>query len=243
MGKDIRMRKQRKDAQETRQRLLAAAAEVFAERGFWETTHAEICRKAHANIAAVNYHFGGKENLYVQAWKHAFERSLQAHPADGGVATDAPVPERLRGWILAFMQRIVDPDNYEVEIMHKEMANPTGLLNETMHRVLEPMRQHTLSIVRELLGHGADERQIHFCEMSIMGQCFGPLLHLRRARKTPGAAPPSGPPIHFAVEELADHIARFSLAGVRGVRDTAETPSKSVKPRRQGGRVSKPRRS
>jgi len=72
-------RRPRKDAQETRQRLLEAAAEVFAQKGFWEATHAEICAKARANTAAVNYHFGSKENLYVEAWKHAFERSLQAY--------------------------------------------------------------------------------------------------------------------------------------------------------------------
>ena len=97
-------RKQRKDAQETRQRLLAAAAEVFAQKGFWETTHAEICEKAKANTAAVNYHFGSKENLYVEAWKYAFEKSVEAHPPEGGVAPDAPVQERLHGRVLAFMQ-------------------------------------------------------------------------------------------------------------------------------------------
>ena len=65
-------KRQRKDAKETRRRLLAAAAEVFAEKGFWEATHAEICRKAKANTAAVNYHFGTKECLYVEAWRHSF---------------------------------------------------------------------------------------------------------------------------------------------------------------------------
>jgi AcrR family transcriptional regulator len=242
--KDMLMRTQRKDAQETRNRLLTAAAEVFAEKGFWESTHAEICRKAKANIAAVNYHFGSKEQLYVQAWKHAFDRSLQAYPADGGVAPNAPAHERLQGRVLSLMQRIVDPENHEVEIMHKEMANPTGLLSETIHGVLEPMRQESLSIVQELLGDGVDEQQIHFCEMSIMSQCFGPLLHLRRVRKATGLAGPAGPPgppVQFTVEELADHIIRFSLAGIQGIRENAEQSGKSNKSRRQSGRVPKQR--
>lgn len=232
------MCKQRKDAQETQCRLLTAAAEVFAEKGFWGTTHAEICRKAKANIAAVNYHFGSKEELYVQAWKHAFERSLKAHPADGGVSPDAPVHERLHGRVLAFMQRIVDPENHEVEIMHKEMANPTGLLSKTINRVLEPMRQGTLSIVQELLGEKVTEQQVHFCEMSIISQCFGPLLHLRHARKVSALPSPGGPPVQFAVEELADHIAQFSLAGIRGIRENAEKPGKTSKPRRRSAPAS-----
>lgn len=235
------MRKQRRDARDTRQRLLAAAAEVFASKGFWEATHADICRKAGANTAAVNYHFNSKENLYVEAWKDAFARSIQAHPPDGGVAADAPVRERLHGRILAFMHRIADPENREVEIMHKEMANPTGLLGETIHQTMEPMRQDMFRIVRELLGDGAGEQQARFCAMSIISQCFGPMLHLRRMKKTPGAPPSSGPPMHFAVEELAAHIVQFSLSGIRGVREDSPNSKGGRKPRR-AGRASKKRK-
>ncbi len=211
-------RKPRKDARETRQRLLAAAAEVFAEKGFWEATHAEICRKARANTAAVNYHFGSKEDLYVEAWKHSFEQSLKAHPPDGGVAPGAPARERLRGRILAFMRRIADPDNHEIEIVHKEMANPTGLLRDVIPSAIEPMRREMHAIVRELLGQEADEQAVTFCEMSLMGQCFGPMLHMRRAARSSGALRPPSPPMPFDVEELADHVTQFTLAGIRGVR-------------------------
>ena len=214
-------RKQRKDAQETRQRLLAAASEVFAEKGFWEATHAEICEKAKANTAAVNYHFGSKENLYVEAWKYSFERSFEAHPADGGVGPEAPAAERLHGRIVSFIRRVADPDNHEIEIMHKEMANPTGLLAEVLPRVLEPMQRDLRAIVRELLGDGTSEQQVSFCEMSIMGQCFGPMLHLRHARMGPRTPRPPAPPVKFSVEELADHVVQFSLAGIAAIREEA----------------------
>jgi AcrR family transcriptional regulator len=212
-------KKQRRDAQETRQRLLAAASEVFAQKGFWETTHAEICAKAKANTAAVNYHFGSKENLYVEAWKYSFERSVAAHPPDGGIAPGAPVRERLHGRILAFMCRIADPDNHEIEIMHKEMANPTGLLTDVLQQAAEPMRQGMRSIVQELLGEQASDQQVSLCVMSLVGQCFGPMLHLRHAKMAPGAPRPPVPPLRFGVEELADHVTQFTLAGIQGIRE------------------------
>ncbi len=84
------MHSESKRSRDTCQRLLDAACAVFAEKGYHEATIAEICEKAGANIAAVNYHFGGKETLYVRAWKLAFERSLAAHPPDGGVPPEAP---------------------------------------------------------------------------------------------------------------------------------------------------------
>ena len=60
------MRKPRIDGQETRRQLLLAAGEVFAASGFRGATMADICRKAKANTAAANYHFGGKETLYPE---------------------------------------------------------------------------------------------------------------------------------------------------------------------------------
>src|SRR5690606_12100280 len=122
---------------------------------------------------------------------------------------------------LALMHRTADPDNHEIEIMHKEMANPTGLLSEAMRRVVEPMRQMTVSLVRELLGDDVGEQQGQFCEMSTISQCFGPMLHMRREKKSLGLPRPSGPPVLFTVEELADHVVRFSLAGIRGIREEA----------------------
>ena len=49
----------------TRRELLDAAAEVFGEAGYRNATVREICRRAGANIAAINYHFGDKEKLYA----------------------------------------------------------------------------------------------------------------------------------------------------------------------------------
>ena len=59
----------------TRERLLLTASMIFAEKGYHEATIAEICQQAETNIAAVNYHFQDKENLYLQAWRHAFQDS------------------------------------------------------------------------------------------------------------------------------------------------------------------------
>ncbi|MFW6159175.1 MAG: CerR family C-terminal domain-containing protein [Planctomycetota bacterium] len=213
------MRRPRSDGVETRQRLLEAAVEVFAEKGFWEATTAEICRKAEANSAAVNYHFGSKEDLYVESWRHAFEQSIEAYPPGGGVPDDAPAKERLRGRILSVLRRIIDPKSHAFDMVHKEMANPTGLLTGVVRESIEPMRQEFAAIVRELLGEGATDEQVRLCQMSVKAQCFGPMLHERRRQKAGKEPPLPGPEmLEPDVEALADHIVRFSLAGIRDVR-------------------------
>ena len=98
------MKKKRIDAQKTRLRLLEAASEVFGKKGFWSATHEDICTKAGANTAAINYHFGSKENLYIEAWKYTFEQSMKKHPPEGGALPTDPASNRIRGRILSFFQ-------------------------------------------------------------------------------------------------------------------------------------------
>jgi len=215
----------RSDGLETRMRLLDAAGLVFAAKGFHDTKIAEICRMANANIAAVNYHFGSKEGLYVEAWRHAFNRSIENHPPDGGVPKSAPAKDRLRGQIVALMHRIMDSDNLEFDIVHKEMANPSGLLFEVMHRSIEPLRQQLIAVVRELLGVQASEQQVRLCEMSIHVQCFAPFFHERRQRERIEHGKPSGlPAMNMDIDVLAEHIFQFSLAGIRSVRGRVASP-------------------
>src|SRR3990172_6788460 len=120
----------RKSTSKTYNSLLSAAAEVFADKGYRDATIAEICERAMANIAAVNYHFGDKETLYREAWRYSFSESIKVHPPDGGVSGDARPEERLRGQIVALLPRVADRDNKEFLIVQMEFANPTGLLNE-----------------------------------------------------------------------------------------------------------------
>ena len=80
----------REDGQETRQRLLNAACDVFAEKSYREAKVADICKRAGANVASVNYYFGDKASLYKEAWQHAlktldepaFSKSASGGPED-----------------------------------------------------------------------------------------------------------------------------------------------------------------
>ena len=202
-------------------RLLESACEVFAEKGYRDATVAEICERAGANIAAVNYYFGSKETLYVKAWSLAFDQSLQAYPPDGGVPADAPAEQRLHGRILAIMRRFADPKSHEFEIIHKELANPTGVLAEVKRQSIEPLRRELKRIVRELLGEKASEQQVLLCQMSIRAQCFDILIR-ERLRK---ASADNGGGIsleNIDIEVLAAHVTRFSLAGIREIRREIE---------------------
>ena len=203
---------------DTQQRVLESACELFAEKGYPNTTLADICGRAGANNAAVNYYFRSKENLYAEAWRLAFERSFGAHPMDGGVSPEAPPQERLWGHILSAAKRITDPKSLEFDIVEKERANPTGLLSEIMRKSIQPVREHLADIVRELLGKGASEKRLQLCQRSIMALCMHTFMCQRPRQQIVGP-----PRIDLSIEAIAEHILRFSLAGIRDMRKRIES--------------------
>ncbi len=210
----------RKDGIETRNRILEAASNVFAEKGFRDATVAEICERAQSNTASVNYHFHDKESLYVEVWKQAAEQAARVYPIDGGVSPDAPVSERLHGHLRALLRRMTD--NGRLGRFHRlhamEMANPTGFIDAVIKEIRQPHREHISSVLRELLGTKASQADVELCELSVIGQC----LAARHGRGL-SSPRPDAPLTEHEVEELADHITRFSLAGIETIRERLET--------------------
>src|SRR5215471_19103882 len=93
--------------QETRQRLLEAAVQLFAERGFQNVTVRDICAAAEANVAAVNYYFRDKWGLYKEILEGIIEQAKRdtqaAHEARAGMSAE----DRLRNYIRVFLRNLI----------------------------------------------------------------------------------------------------------------------------------------
>ena len=206
----------KKGSAKTYKSLLASAGEIFAEKGYRDTTIAEICERAGTNIAAVNYHFGDKETLYREGWRHSFLESIKAHPPDGGVSDDAPPEERLRGQVAALLHRIADKNNKAFLLVEKELATPTGLLEEVIQEEIRPLQERIRGLIRELLGPHISDIRIRFCEISIISQCINPVI-VRRRREGGNDLPGIDD-----IEAYSDHVIEFSLGGIGAIRKAAE---------------------
>lgn len=213
------MRIDRADGAETRRKLLDAAGALFADKGYHTTKTSEICAAAGANMAALHYHFGSKDKMYVLAWRQEFDKSIAKYPPRGGVSIDAPLFERLQGHTRALVERSMDPESRDFDIVFHEMSNPTGLLSSAIVATMEPLRLMHLELIRAILGPDAEEQDVELCAMSIHAQCVGSLMQVRQRRKKdkdPAVPPPPMP--DFSAEVLSDHIVRFSMAGLLAVR-------------------------
>jgi len=206
----------RADGVETRKRILSAACEVFAARGYTKATVAEICRRAQANTAAINYHFQDKKSLYVEVWRHLAAEAMRLYPLHGGVASTAPARERLHGFLLSLIQRMTDRGRLGAfhRLRALEMANPTGLMDRVRWEVIRPMREYTLQVLADLLGGGVTDQELRFCELSLVGPCMMAQLTCQQ----PGRMPAVSLFEPAEVEAFAGHCTDFMMAGIESIR-------------------------
>jgi TetR/AcrR family transcriptional regulator, regulator of cefoperazone and chloramphenicol sensitivity len=208
----------------TRDKLLEAAGRVFADRGYEAATVREICRRAGANVAAVNYHFRDKQGLYVQV---LIRMAGQARIESMSAALDqtAPPEEILRRAIRARMQGLGAhrPPDWHFRIVAREFSHPTPAMSRMIDKVSRPLYERMLDLIGKIIQMPADNEKTRLCTYSVMGQIIlyalaGPILMKlwRGMKMTPEQ-----------MDRIADHIADFSLAYLREIR-TETLPIQAV---------------
>lgn len=193
--------------------LIAAAAEVFATFGYRGATVRDICRQAGANVAAVNYHFGGKEGLYEEVLRSGLRHALDRFPPHGGVPDGASAEEKLRGFIRALLLRLLvtGPDSCHGRLMMREMVEPTPALETVVALEIRGLMERLESLVREVLGAEAEPGQVQLCVASVVSQ----VVFYHHCRPVIPRAFPGLEAGMANVDHLTDHILRFSMAGMR----------------------------
>jgi TetR/AcrR family transcriptional regulator, regulator of cefoperazone and chloramphenicol sensitivity len=196
----------------TTRRILAAASEEFAQRGFASARVRQIVEAAQVNLAAVNYYFGGKEGLYSATLRHLVEVRRGAPVNRRGNSPE----ERLQRQVFAMLERFIGgkrPSPLSRILAHEAM-NPTAHHERLIEDMIRPELEAVSGVVREIAGPDADELDVTRAAVSVMGQCVfylflrGPLGRLH-PELTSGTA---------ACKELSRHITEFSLAGIARLR-------------------------
>jgi AcrR family transcriptional regulator len=195
----------------TRERLLHAAGAIFADKGFKAATVREICDRAGANIAAVNYHFRDKERLYVEAVKHAHRCGAGSVPFPVWGAGVTP-ERRLRDFIHTMARRMLASDipAWQTQIIMRELAHPTAACLELVQEYIRPMADVLRAILRDMTAPVPPETELYQLGFSIMGQ----LIFYRQCRPIIAHLLGEAKFAALTAEAIAEHVTRFSLAAL-----------------------------
>ncbi len=137
---------------DTREAILTAATDVFAEKGYHEATTREICRRAGANVAAVHYHFGDKAELY----REVFRRPLQDLVGRGqDFASKYP---DVRSGLAALYRNMLEPLTSEqrscrlMQLHAREQFEPSGVLGDLRPQVFRSQHDELVGLLCRQFG-------------------------------------------------------------------------------------------
>jgi AcrR family transcriptional regulator len=205
------------DAPDAKTRLLSVAERLFAERGLKSTSIRELATEAGVNIAAVNYYFRSKDDLYLEALRHAMRRSGDAQPSFNRILDEAVADgsvegarEGIRRFIEVFVTTLYTTDgcpNYTAALMSQEMLHPTGALKTVIDEFIRPKFKVLGRLVKQARPDLANQREVFMYCMSIVAQC----LHIHFTMPVSMELVQWEKMTPARVKALADHIADFSL--------------------------------
>ncbi len=204
-------------AVDTKARLLAAGTELFAARGFHGTKIRDIATRAGVNVAAGNYHYGSKKELYLEVLRGLFAdvrarlARLGAAPSAAELATMSrpALVELLHTRVGIMFEFMVGPPGFEGQLMLREMIDPSEAFPIIFAEFIEPMVAETGAVVAHL-GPTLTPEQVRCVVASIAGQ-----VHFYQSAK-PAVPRIFGRRAYSRVwaRETIDHITAFSLAGI-----------------------------
>jgi len=210
---------------ETRERLLKAAAQLFADRGFKKVTVRDICRVARANVAAVNYHFGDKTGLYREVLQQAIETIRATNEAARAAGEGLPPDERLRQYLKVSLCRVITGNiSWISRLVHRELSDPTPSLDALVDQALRPRVDDLAAMVADILDCDVDDARVGQCVASIHAQwlLFVPNPIATRVRAK----------LQLRIDDaatVAEHITNFSLAGIRALASETTENTRDVR--------------
>ncbi len=205
---------------DTRERLLDAAEDLFAQKGYAAASVRDIVAAAECNLAAVNYHFGSKKNLYREVFRRRLgamrdQRLAAVREAEHG---ERDLETTLRSFAAAFLEPLHEDagGRRPLRLMLREVADPLLPRGFLYRELIQPVNR-ALAVAVGRAAPELSERDVRLCVQSFLGQ----LLNAMHARRLAVSDPEDyDDPLTDA--ELVDHVVRFTVAGISRLR--SESP-------------------
>jgi AcrR family transcriptional regulator len=219
------------DPRDTRERLLDAAEALFADHGRDAVSVRDIAAAAEVNLAAVNYHFQGKDNLYLEVVRRAVAAKSARHRAGIRATVDDhghDLGAAIRSFFRTHLEDVLkSPEGIHflklfVREMHHGSSDVAAVIQDELKLMWDDLVQAILASQP-----GADPAVAQW----IVGSLHGQLIHFtmrwhknridRDRDDIPEAMrllfPPLADDVDVYIDRAVDHITRFSVAGIQAV--------------------------
>ena len=201
----------------SKDRILYEAETLFAERGFYSVTIREITQAARCNLAAVNYHFGNKQNLYMEVfrclWKPRAQRVLARFESVLATQRELTLQGILHAVAEAFIKGPLSDEERlrHSQLMIREMARPTEAFEMVVGDVIGPFQGKLVELIRPFMPRDMEWEALLLHIQSIIAM----VIHFNFARNPVMRITGRQYDDRFK-DELVKHVVQFSLSGLNG---------------------------
>jgi len=213
-------RTRRTDGSTTRLHILETAGQLFAERGFAESTSKEICTRAGTNMAAVNYHFGSRDGLYEAVLIEA-HRQLVSIDELASLASETSDPRlKLRAFLMHLLELGSQPRApWGFRVVLREALSPSPALPALIRQAVLPKARLIRGLIGGIMGlpddHPSVQRALLFAVLPCIVMTVAPKDLASKVL-----------PALKDAEGLADDLMRYVFAGLDAVaKEAARTPA------------------
>jgi AcrR family transcriptional regulator len=216
------MNKPRQNPDSTRDRLLDTAEKLFAEKGFNAVGVREITTAARTNLAAVNYHFGGKKALYLEVFRSRWHKraSIIQHPLeelenDPGLTLEKVV----RTLYKMFLEKPPAGDEHRRhgQLIAREISQPSDAFDFIIEAYIRPVVDMVGRLLGRAMGREVDSRRLLLYALSIFAQ--GTYFNFTRLMVDRLSGRENDPDF---IEQLIDHVTDFAIWGLVGKRSCSD---------------------
>ncbi len=198
---------------DTRTALLESGRKLFLVHGFEGVSIRQITKAAGTNVAAINYHFNGKINLFREVLGQGLDQithdKLARMKALDEQQPGADLRQILDVYIRSFFDTHTSFDGDRLmQIIYREMGPDAVASDLVATRLIAPINQAVQKSILKACPD-LDKNHVSFCVSSITGQ----VSHFIRARDILNKINNAGQN-HTFMENTVQHITNFSLRGI-----------------------------
>jgi AcrR family transcriptional regulator len=220
-------RVQRTDGSTTRLHILETAGQLFAERGFAESTSKEICTRAGTNMAAVNYHFGSRDGLYEAVLIEA-HRQLVSIDELVSLATASADPRlKLRTFLTHLIEMGSQPKApWGFRVVLREALSPSPALPALIRQAVLPKAKLIRGLIGGIMGLPDDHPSVQRAMLFVVLPCIVMTVAPRNLRN-------EVLPALKDAEGLADDMMRYVFAGLDALAKDAKAQAPATAGKRR----------
>jgi AcrR family transcriptional regulator len=208
---------------DVRQRLLDAGEELFSEQGFDAASTRHLTQKAECNLAAVNYYFGGKFELYLEVIRRRMgylrdKRIEMINKVIQSRGEKLTLTELLRVFADSFIEPLVQDAGGRrfIRLISWEMLTPKFPKEEFVKEMVNLIMFIMANALRRLCPNLSEEKAAQ-CIMSVVAQLLHCIQIGQALSEVKGQVITS-----FTLQQRIDHIVEFSAAAIRGLNENSK---------------------